>query len=149
MPGRYQISVIVEQDSEVVAEQIEAATTLLAGLLADNGGTVEATRLMWSSRETDDVAVEAPLPHLGAWRCSSCAAPMIGPLAPGTLETLECPVCSERRTITESRSIRVAIERADRSITEAITTEPISPRTRAELADATTVLRHLSASLSG
>jgi hypothetical protein len=97
-----------------------------------------------------DAALDAMvLPDLGGWRCSSCGAPIITPRAPSTVETLECPLCIERRTATERVAIALAIVLAETRITDAIAKEPmITRQTQAEVDQATAQLRQLSARLS-
>jgi hypothetical protein len=90
------------------------------------------------------------LPDLGGWRCNSCGAPMITPRAPSTVESMECPLCIERRTATERGRIARAIGLAEDRITRAIAMEPmITRQTQAEVDKATAQLRQLSTHLSG
>jgi len=89
------------------------------------------------------------LPELGGWRCSSCGAPMIIARTPSSVQTLECPLCVERRATIERRSVALAIALVEDRITQAITKEPaITPQTQAT-AELRKLSRHLSATGDG
>jgi hypothetical protein len=97
-----------------------------------------------------DAVLDTPVvTDLGGWECSSCGAPMITPLAPGTIQKLECPPCVGRRATAERGRIARTIVLAEDRITRAIAKEPmISRQTQAEVDRATAKLRWLSTHLS-
>jgi hypothetical protein len=138
--------------------------------------TNRVAQLAWSHQQTNDLAVRTrglaedlegmlavivgdrgldaaldpvALPDLEGWLCSSCGSPMITPRAPSTIQNLECPMCTGRRSTAELGRIAHAIGLTEARITQTIAKEPAIPtQTQVELGKATAELRQLKHDIS-